>query len=111
MSVSPIRWLSGTNTLSKTTSLKSARPVMLRIGWTLIPGVFMSTRNCDSPCRRLSLVEGEVRNRPIIQFALWAPEVQILRPMISQPPADFVASVEAATTYEAEFGYERPSQK
>src|SRR3546814_2727468 len=72
--------------------------------------VFMSTRNCDSPCRRLSLVEGEVRNRPIIQFALWAPEVQNLRPLISQPPSAFVALVEAANTSEPEFGTERSEE-
>ena len=38
-------------------------------GRVSIPGVFMSTRNWARPCRRFSLVGGEVRNSAIMKSA------------------------------------------
>src|SRR5258708_5635732 len=46
-----------------TTSLNSNWPVIWPIGLTLMPGVFMSTRNWVRPWRRLSLVVGDMRRR------------------------------------------------
>ena len=62
----PRRFAAGTRTSSKKTSQNSASSVICRSGRTVMPGVFMSTRNCVNPWRRFSFVGGDVRNRPIM---------------------------------------------
>ena len=54
------------NTSSKKISLKSCCPVIWSIGRMVMPFDGMSIRNWVSPCRRFSLVVGEVRNSAIM---------------------------------------------
>src|SRR3979411_110225 len=76
-----------------------------------MPGVFMSTRNWVRPWRRFSLVDGGVRKIAIMERAICADEVQILVPLISQPPSVLVALVFAANRSEPEFGSLMPMAK
>ena len=65
----PIRWSCGTTTSSNMTSLKSCSSSRLRIGRTVMPGVFMSTRNCDRPaCRFVAAVAGAHQHDHVVRM-------------------------------------------
>ena len=61
------------------------------MGRTRMPGVFISSRNCDRPaCFSAS---GRVRTSAIIRWQSRAWVVQIFWPLMRQPPATCVARV------------------
>ena len=82
---SPTTQSSGTNTLSRKTSLNSASPVISRSGRTSMPGEDMSTRKYVIPSCRGE--PGSVRAMQIAQSACLASEVQIFCPVSRQPPS------------------------
>ena len=74
---------SGTNTLSRKTSLNMVRPVISRSGRMSMPGACMSTRKYVIPwCFRA----GSVRARQMAQSAWRARDVHTFWPLSSQPP-------------------------
>ena len=67
-------------TSSKKTSLYSfSSPDMSMIGRTVMPGVFMSTMNCDRPWCFGTVLSVRATRTPI--WATWAREFQIFWPL------------------------------
>jgi hypothetical protein len=75
-----------------------------------MPGVFMSSSNCDSPAWRSSL-RSPVRTNTIMWCAWCAREVHTLRPLITQPSALRTARVRIDARSEPESGSLMPMQK
>jgi hypothetical protein len=65
-------------TLSKNTSFTSWPPSAMMIGFTVMPGVFMSISRNEMPSCGLAL--GSVRTRQKIQSAQWPIVFQVLDP-------------------------------
>ena len=73
------RFSTGTLTSSKNTSLTSWPPSMVRIGRTVMPGVFMSISRKEMPS--CFFAAGSVRTRQKIQSAYCASVVQVFWPL------------------------------
>ena len=75
----PTRLATGTLTLSKKTSFTSWPPSAMMMGFTVMPGVFMSISRKEMPSCGLAL--GSVRTRQKIQSAQWPIVFQVFEPL------------------------------
>ena len=103
----PSRCVAGMRTSSNSTSLKLCAKAMFGSGWMETPGVFMSSRNIESP-RCLGAL-GSVRASTNIASAKCAPEVQILWPLSTNSSPSRSARVCSDARSEPEDGSESPS--
>ncbi len=96
--------LRGTRTFSRKTSQKSSLPAMLRMGRTVMPGVFMSaSRKLMPSC---FLADLSVRTSRKMWVASCASVVQVFCPLTMKSSPSTTASVRRLARSEPELGSE-----
>ena len=102
----PMRFSTGTRTLTNETALISAYPSAVAIGCTVIPGASMSTRINEMPACGLTI--GSVRARKNIRVACCANVTHTFSPLTTYASPSRTADVRSDARSEPAFGSEKP---